>query len=161
MFCLITVFPILSFLEIRADKTGKKDGYENYKRITVMNIFSRLYGKIMKHFLEKEFYQIEKEEQAGFRAGRSTVDHIFCLRQLIEKKIAVNQPLHLLFADLEKEYDSVHLKNLWKALEHYNISNSVIRAIKRLYENSFSKIKIGKQLSSGFHITRRYNKPKI
>jgi hypothetical protein len=40
-----------------------------------------------------------------------------------------------------------------EALEHYNISNSIIRAIKRLYENSFSKIKIEKQLSSGFYVT--------
>ena len=68
--------------------------------------------------------------------------------------MAVNQPLHLLFVDLEKAYDSVPLENLWKALEHYNISNSIIRAIKKLYENSFSKIKIGKQLSPGFYITK-------
>ena len=119
-----------------------------------MNIFSRVYEKIIKHFLEQEFSQIETEEQTGFRAGRSTVDHIFCLRQLIENKMAVNQPLHLLFVDLEKTYDSMPLKNLWKALEHYNICKSIIRGIKRLSENSFSKIKIGKQLSSGFHITK-------
>ena len=97
--------------------------------------------------MEQKFSQIETEEQTGFRAGRSTIDHIFCLRQLIEKKMAVNQPLHLLFVDLEKAVDSVSLKNLWKTLEPYNISKSIIRAIKRLYENSFSKIKIGKQLS--------------
>jgi hypothetical protein len=54
--------------------------------------------------LEQEFSQIETEEQAGFRAGRSTIDHIFCLKQLIEKKMAVDQPLHLLFVDLEKVY---------------------------------------------------------
>jgi hypothetical protein len=135
-------------------KKGKKDEYENYRGITVLNIFSRLYGKIIKHFLEQEFSQLEIEEHTGFRAGHSTVDHIFCLRQLVEKKMAVNQPLHLLFVDLEKTYDSVPLENLWKALEHYNISNSIIRAIKKLYVNSFSKIKIGKQLSSGFHITK-------
>jgi len=64
--------------------------------------------------LEQEFSQIEAEEQAGFRAGRSTVDHIFCLKQLIERKMAVDQPLHLLFVDLEKAYDSVPLKNLLK-----------------------------------------------
>jgi len=64
--------------------------------------------------------------------------------------MAVDLPLYLLFVDLEKAYDSVPLKNLQKALEHYNISNSIIRAIKRLYENSFSKIKIGKQLPSEF-----------
>jgi hypothetical protein len=92
--------------------------------------------------LEQEFSQIETEEQAGFRAGGSTIDHVFSLKQLIEKKMSVAQPLHLLFVDLEKAYESVPLKNLWKALEHYNISNSIIRTIKRLYENSFSKIKI-------------------
>jgi len=132
-------------------KKEKKDEYENYREITVLNIFSRLYGKIIKHFLEQEFSQLEIEEQAGFRAGRSTVDHIFCLRQLIEKKMAVNQSIHLLFVDLEKAYNSVPLENLWKALEHYN---SIIRTIKILYENSFSKIKIGKQHSSGFYTTK-------
>jgi hypothetical protein len=108
----------------------------------------------MKCFLEQEFSQIEKEEQAGFRAGRSAIDHIFCLKQLIEKKMAVDQPLHLLFVDTEKAYDSVPLENLWKVLEHYNISSSIIRAIKRLYENSLSKIKIRKQYSAGFYITK-------
>ena len=68
--------------------------------------------------------------------------------------MVVDQPLHLLFADLEKAYESVPLKNVWKALEHYNISNNIIGAIKRLYENSFSKIKIGKQISSGFYNKR-------
>ena len=35
-----------------------------------------------------------------------------------------------------------------------SIRNSIIRAIKRLYEKSFSKIKIGKQLRSGLYITK-------
>jgi hypothetical protein len=81
--------------------------------------------------LKREFFQIETEEQAGFGAGQSTVDHIFSLKQLIEKKMSVDQPLHLLFVDLEKAYDSVTLKNLWKTLEYYGISNIIIRAIKR------------------------------
>jgi hypothetical protein len=62
--------------------------------------------------LEQDFSQIETEEQAGFRAGRSTTDHILCLKQMIEKKMAIDQLLHLLFVDLEKAYDSVSLQNL-------------------------------------------------
>ena len=46
------------------------------------------------------------------------------------------------------------LKSLCQVLEHYNVSSSIIKAIKRLYENSFSKIKIGKQVSLGFYITK-------
>jgi len=55
--------------------------------------------------------------------------------------------------DLEQAYDFVPLKNPCEALEHYNISNNIIMAIKRLYENSFSKIKTGKQLS-WFYVTK-------
>jgi hypothetical protein len=103
-----------------------------------LNIFSRVYGKIIKNFLEQEFSQIETEKQAGFMAGRTTIDHIFCLKQLIEEKMAVDQKLHLLFVDLEKAYDIVSLQNLRKALEHNEINNSFIMAIKKLHENSFS-----------------------
>jgi hypothetical protein len=69
-----------------------------------------------------------------------------------------DQPLRLLFVDVEKAYDSVPLKNVWRALEHYNISNCIIRTINRPYENSFSKIKIGKHLPSGFYVTKRLRK---
>ena len=37
--------------------------------------------------------------------------------------MAVDQPLHLLYVDLEEAYDSVPLQNLWKVLENYNIRN--------------------------------------
>ena len=76
--------------------------------------------------MEQEFFQIETEEKAGFRAGRSAIDHIFCLRQLIGIKMAVNGPLHLLFVDLEKADHSVPIKNLWKALEPYNILVTIL-----------------------------------
>ena len=46
-----------------------KDEYENYRGITVLNIFSRLYEKIIKYFLEQKFSQVETEEQVGLRAG--------------------------------------------------------------------------------------------
>jgi len=62
---------------------------------------------MMMMMMEQEFSQPETEEQLGFRAGRSTIGHVFSLQQLIEKKMSVDQPLHLLFVDLEKAYDSV------------------------------------------------------
>jgi len=67
-----------------------------------LNVFSRLYGKIIKYFLEQEFSQLDTEEQAGFRAGGSAIYHAFSLKQLIEKNRSVDEPLHLLFVDLEK-----------------------------------------------------------
>jgi hypothetical protein len=61
-------------------KKGKKDEYVNYRGSIVLNIFSRLYRKMIKYFLDQEFLQIETEEQIRFRAGRATIDHIFFLK---------------------------------------------------------------------------------
>lgn len=36
--------------------------------------------------IENEYKDLEAEEQAGFRAGRSSMHHLFCLIQAIESK---------------------------------------------------------------------------
>ena len=41
-----------------------------------------------------------------------------------------------------------------ESIKALQINSNIIRTIKRLYEKSFSKIKIGKQLSSGFYLTK-------
>ena len=58
-----------------------------------MKIFSRLYGKIIKYFLQQQFFQIDREEQAGFRASRCKIDHVFSLKHLIGKHMFFDQTL--------------------------------------------------------------------
>ena len=96
----------------------------------------------------------EAVEQAGFRAGRSTVDHLFCITQVIEKKMAVGQELHLVFVDLKKAYESVPLLKLWEALEKSNFSKGLVNAVKQFYRGSFTRIKCQGRLSVGFHVTK-------
>lgn len=86
-----------------------------------------MYGRILKKFVEQEFTTLEIEEQAGFRTGRSTMDHIFSIRQLIEKRITFQQPLHLVFVDLEKAYDNVPWNKLWASLKQYKIKILLLR----------------------------------
>jgi hypothetical protein len=37
--------------------------------------------------------------------NRSTTDHIFCIRQILEKKLEYNEAVHQLFIDFKKAYD--------------------------------------------------------
>ncbi|XP_030753480.1 uncharacterized protein LOC115880423 [Sitophilus oryzae] len=78
----------------------------------------RLYGRILKERVEESFKEIE--EQGGFRAGRSCIDNIFVLQQIIEKRRARNLDTHLVFIDLEKAYDMVPLKKLFEILVESN-----------------------------------------
>jgi hypothetical protein len=77
---------------------------------------------------------MKTEEQAGFQAGRSCIDNIFCITQMIEKKKATNRELNLLFTDLTKAYDSVSLNKLWETLDGLAINTRSIEAIKALYK---------------------------
>lgn len=85
----------------------------------------------------------EAEEQAGFRAGRSTVDHLYSITYVIEKKTAVNKEVHLVYVDLQKAYDSVPLSKLWSILHQTNIKHGLVKAVQSLYNGTTAKIKTG------------------
>jgi len=67
-------------------KKGDKRECENYRGISVTNTFSRIYGRIFAKLVELEHKNMEMEERARFRAGRSCIDNIFCITQMIEKE---------------------------------------------------------------------------
>ena len=67
-------------------KKGDKRKCETYTGISLTSIFSRIYGRILAKLVESEYRKMKMEEQSGFRAGRSCIDNIFCITQMIEKK---------------------------------------------------------------------------
>lgn len=68
---------------------------------------ARIYGQVIRNRIEQETKDLE--EQAGFREGLLCVDHIFTLRQIIERRKA--RRTHLTFVDLRKVCDMVPIKN--------------------------------------------------
>ena len=54
--------------------------------------------------------------QFGFMPGRGTTDAIFILRQLQEKHLAKNKKLYFAFVGLEKAFDRVPRKVIWRAM---------------------------------------------
>jgi len=134
-------------------KKEDKRKCENYRGISVTSTFSRTYGRILTKLLELEHKNMEMEEQACFRTGRSCIDNIFRITQMIEKKKATNRELLLLFIDLTKAYDSVPLNKLWETLDGLAINRKLIEAINALYEGSSSKIKFGNLMTKGLKIT--------
>lgn len=135
-------------------KRGSRDKCENYRGIAVTSTMSRMYGRLLRNKIEQEFKDHEAEEQAGFRVGRSTVDHLYCITQIIEKKAAFNQEVHLLYVDLQKAFDSVPHNKLWSTLHETTIRSGLIQAVQNLYKNTLTKIKVGNKISEGFDTTK-------
>ena len=87
--------------------------------------------KVILNSLKPQAEQVIAEEQAGFRAGKSTTELIFNLRILCEKYLQHQQDLYHVFRDFKKAFDKVWHTALWATMKKYNISTNLIRVIKK------------------------------
>ena len=88
--------------------------------------------KIILNRLKPQAEKIVAEEQAGFRAGRSTTEQIFNLRILCEKYLQYQQDLYHIFIDFNMAFDRVRHAALLATMKKYNISANLIQVIKNL-----------------------------
>ena len=65
--------------------------------------------------------EIIGDHQCGFRRNRSNIDHIFCIRQILEKKWEYSEPLHQLYIHFKKAYDAGRREVLYKILIEFGI----------------------------------------
>ena len=81
------------------------------------------------------------ENQFGFMPGKSTMEAIFSLRQLMEKYWAKRKNLHMVFIDLEKVYDRVPRDLIWWVLTKKNVPRGYIEIIKDMYEGAVTSVR--------------------
>ena len=91
------------------------------------------------------------EAQNGFRKGRSCLDCIFTIAQLIEKHreyvyvyvCMYMLPTYITFIDFEKAFDRVKWSKLWAVMERQESPQHLIRVLQTLYMENKILIKQG------------------
>jgi len=58
--------------------------------------------------LEEYAKDIIGEYQSGFTRGKSTTDHDFTVRQIMEKYYEYDKDLFMIFVDFKQAYDSIN-----------------------------------------------------
>ena len=86
---------------------GERNDCNNYRGISLLSIVGKVFARGILMRLKKLAELIYLESQCGFRAGRSTIDMIFSLRQLKEKCRDQHMPLYIDFIDLTKAFELV------------------------------------------------------
>lgn len=128
-------------------KNNKRD-CKNYRGITLLSIVSKVYERLLDNIL-KETVELEMDEsQCGFRKGRGIQDHIFTIKQIIEKNHGKN--IYLAFLDLEKAFDSVPRKELWNSLKRRNINENLITNIASIYKRTRNYVRTNNTQSEEF-----------
>jgi hypothetical protein len=132
-------------------KKGDKADCNNYRGISLLPTTYKILSNISLLRLISYAQEIMGDHQSGFRRNRSTTDHIFCIRQLLEKW-EHNEAVHQLFIDFKKVYDSVRREALYNILIGFGIPTKLVRLINMCLTETYSRVRVGKNLSEMFTI---------
>jgi endonuclease/exonuclease/phosphatase family metal-dependent hydrolase len=139
-------------------KKGDITKLENYRPISLLSHLYKLFMKIVtkRNTKKLDFYQ--PVEQAGFRSGYSTNDHLQVVRSLIEKCNEYKIEIAIAFIDYEKAFDSTETWSILDSLDECRVDSRYTKMIKYIYENATScielhektdKFKIGRGVRQG------------
>lgn len=104
-------------------KKGPKTDINNYRPISLLNIFSKIFEKLMKAHLISFMKEndILSKTQYGFQQGRSTIDALIKFSSEIYSQLDKSKFLLSIFVDFSKAFDTVPHDLLLRKLDFYGI----------------------------------------
>ena len=133
-------------------KKGDKSQCSNYRGISLLSVLGKVFTKILHNRIQTHREPVAREEQSGFRAGRSCSDDTFVLRQVLEERIRCGRRTIMVFIDFRSAFDCVHWPALWQSMELERTPPKLVRLVQRLYSESESCVRVNGAHSNYFSV---------
>ena len=134
-----TVIPIF--------RKGKKTLCDNHRGISLTPVITKLLASIILHRLIPARENYIREQQAGVRPGRGCIEHMFTLRQHLERRNTFHRPTIVMFLDLKAAFDSVDREALFHCMLMQGVSPKYVNILKALYSHTAGRVRVYGQLS--------------
>ena len=148
----IGIFPTrLKYSQIvRIFKKGNKQELTNYRPISLLTSFSKIFEKVIYRRLYDHVthYKILANEQYGFKNNHSTDKAIYHLTNNILKVLDDNQLVGGIFCDLTKAFDCVNHDILLAKLDFYGITGRAHKLLTSYLKNRYQRVITKKNCSS-------------
>jgi len=100
-------------------------------------------------------FPLYTDNQFGFKAGHSTDQCTFLLKQTASYFVTHGSSLYVVFLDASKAFDRVlHMKLFEKPIQR-NVPMCFVRLLKHWYKEQLMQIKWSKHFSEPFHVSNR------
>ena len=132
---------------------GAANDPNNYRGITLLSSTGKLFTSIINTRLTNYLNNVGLlgEDQAGFRAGYFTSDHIFTLKCIIDIYLQSKKRVYCAFVDYKKAFDLVNRSALWSKVISSCINGKLMNVIFNLYKNAKSCVKVNDNTSPLFN----------
>lgn len=133
-------------------KKGDKRNCNNYRGITLLSVAAKTFERVLDTRLRSIIEPQLEKSQSGFRKGYSIQDHIFTIKQIIEKTHKQSTETHLVFIDLEKAFDRIQRDVVWKSLKRRGVNNRLRLSIASMYHNTRNYVRLSHTRTEEFPV---------
>ena len=102
----------------------------------LLSMASKVFCRVILERIKATLDEKLREEQTGFRAGRSCTDQIATPRISVEQSIVWQSSLYINF----RAFDSISRDVLWRSLRHYGMPDKIVTIIRALYEGFSAQV---------------------
>ena len=130
-------------------KSGSKFDTRNYRGITVLPMFEKIFEIIVQKRLEfiDEAFNKHDRYNGGFKKCSRTTDNIFILKGLIERQLALGKKVIVCYVDFSKAFDRVNRNILFYKINKSGLTGRVIDTLRNLYGKTSYRLKHSGKLS--------------
>ena len=125
---------------------------DNYRGIALSQISAKIYSRCLLNRIRPVIDKILRNNQNGFREGRSTSAHILALRRIYEELKNFNNEAVLVFIDFKKAFDSIVRDKMFEILLAYGIPQETVDAIKTMYQDTQACVITAEGITEAFDI---------
>ncbi|KAJ3609823.1 hypothetical protein NHX12_024333 [Muraenolepis orangiensis] len=135
-------------------KKGNLQDIKNQRPVSLLCVDYKILSKALATRLGKAVEQVIHRDQTYCVPGRSMVDNVHLIRDVLEVSSSLDINTGLISLDQEKAFDRVEHSFLWKVMEKFGFSAGFIAKIKVLYNKIESVLKFNGGLCAPFRVCR-------
>lgn len=138
-------------------KRKGRERVEEYRGVTLTLTAYKVYAAILAERLRKKIEEkrILPPSQAGFRKEMGTIDQVYVLNYLINKKITEKEgKMVVTFIDMKAAFDSVDMEILGKAMREREVREGLVVRCEELIEETVSRVRVGEMEGERFWTVR-------
>ncbi|KAE9414505.1 hypothetical protein Angca_006023, partial [Angiostrongylus cantonensis] len=112
----------------------------SYSPVCLLSVVYKNFTRAILNRIDRTLDEGQPCEQAGFRKGFSTMDHIYTTTRFIQVSRVCKRPLCFTFIYLQKAFDSIGIETVMETLDSQRVPTQYINILRGLYKNFTTEI---------------------